>query len=145
MSGERPAFPEPLERALRLLLKQGFGVVSERFGGMGGAQLILSGNVATNGGDQTAWVEIVGDRGHWSIALRFRVDGVGVTPNLWEAYLDGHEVRDPDISADATFVTSRLTEAARAAAGEPGLEAILYARGRDYMKQRLALGRPSAE
>jgi hypothetical protein len=142
---ERVSLPEPVERAVWVLLEQGFVTVSERFGGMGGAQLILSGAVATNAGDQTAWVEIAGDRGHWSITLRFQVDGVAVTPNLWEAYLDGHEVRDPDISVDATFLTSRLTEAALAAARDPGLEPRLYANGREYMRRRLGLKGSGAE
>jgi hypothetical protein len=122
---------------LRSLAELRFDIFSESFGEMGGAELVLRGS--TTEGGTPVWIQIDGDRGHWSIAIRFRGSRPGIPPAIWEAHLDRCAVREPNIAEDARFVEHRLGEAARAVALDPEIEATLLEEGREHMRRRLGL------
>lgn len=130
-------YPEPISALLRVLADRQFDVVSESHGSMGGAELLLHGGL-DEGRPVPVWIEINGDRGHWSIRVRFDERSPWITPGVWEAHLDDRNIRPPDIAADAQFVERRLDEAARAVALHPAVEVELAQSGREYMRRRLS-------
>jgi hypothetical protein len=131
-------YPEPIAALLRVLAERQFDVVRQSHGSMGGAELVVRG-ASGEGKSQDVWIEINGDRGHWSIGIRFDERSPWITPAVWEAHLDGREIRPPDIAADARFVERRLDEAAHAVALRPAVEAELARMGREYMRRRLGV------
>lgn len=135
-------YPEPISALLKILADRHFEIVRENYGSMNGVELVLSGTGQRL--TSTVWVEITGDRGHWSIRVRFDDLTPWTTPAVWEAHLDGTDIRPPNVVADAHFVESRLDEAAQEAALHPELEIELERAGREYMRRRFGLppGRP---
>lgn len=80
-----------------------------------------------------ASVEISGDRGHWSVGLKFGEMSEFCVPWVWAAYLDDVEVVFAHVDQQADFLTSRLAEAAQTVLTDPDLEATLVRMGREYM------------
>ena len=115
------------------LAAAGWETVADRRGPMGGAQVVLRG--------PDAELELSGDRDHWVLTLRPAGLSRGITPEVWEAHLDGHEVRDPDLAGQVAFVRDRRDEAVAAARADPGVERRLVELGAAYMRRR-RLGPP---
>lgn len=132
MSMERD-FPAAIQQLYVWLVGHGFTVVSDRRGGMGGVLLTLTGR---SGPGPAAWIEISGDRGQWVIKLRF--DGMSryIATQSWAAYLDSVGISEPDIEHQATFVESRLNEAALAYMANPDIESDLVRLGEEYMRRK---------
>lgn len=126
--------PPPVVSEMRdRLLAQGFEVVESRTGSMGMVEVVLVGPASNDDSYPKAWVRISGDRGHWSLGLKFGEMSKFMVPWVWAAYLDDAEVVPVDLDQHAGFMTSRLAEAAQAVLTDRGLEATLVQMGREYM------------
>lgn len=133
-------FPPPVGDMCADLAGQGFDVLNEQHGH---AALLLELQGPVKAGAQ--WVEgfvrISADRGHWSISVRFEQMSRWIWSQVWEAYLDGVELGDPDLKRQAEFVRYRLPEAAAAIHTEAAAERALIRLTEGYLRRRLGLPR----
>jgi hypothetical protein len=131
------------------LLRAHFEIVHEEYGGVDGATILFERSVKVRDAmDVRVWIRLSGDRGHWSLAVRFSRHSPWIPPSVWESHLDGVPIRDPDLAADVKFVVGRLTEAAEATVAQSSIEAELDEAGRRYMSTRLGVaadGDPTSE
>lgn len=132
MTTERD-FPDAVQRLYIWLVGHGFTVASDIRGGMGGVLLTLTGQIGLG---PAAWIEISGDRGQWSIRLRF--DGMSryIATQSWAAYLDSVGISEPDVQQQAAFVENRLSDAALAYMANPTVESDLVRTGEEYMRNK---------
>ena len=132
MTTERD-FPDAVQRLYIWLVGHGFTVASDIRGGMGGVLLTLTGQIGLG---PAAWIEISGDRGQWSIRLRF--DGMSryIAIQSWAAYLDSVGISEPDVQQQAAFVENRLSDAALAYMANPTIESDLVRIGEEYMRNK---------
>ena len=128
--------PPEIEDLFRYLTRAGFATRSNRRGGMGGVRLILEGLVPGAEASQTAWVEISGDRGSWSLRLRMAGMSEFIHPMVWQARLDGTQIHEMDLAAQVDFVKARLQDVAAAVRGDPAIESGLVRIGSEYMHKR---------
>ena len=126
-------FPDAVQELYIWLVGHGFTVASDRRGGMGGVLLTLTGQI---GLWPAAWIEISGDRGQWSIKLRF--DGMSryIATQSWAAYLDSVGISEPDVQRQAAFLENRLSDAALAYMANPTVESDLVRIGEEYMRNK---------
>jgi hypothetical protein len=132
-----PDTPSVVDDLYAVLRSEGFEVVEDRRGGMGGLQMTLRGRVPGAEASSEAEVEIAADRGNWTVALRFAGMSRFFDPRVWAAHLDGSEIGEPDVAEQARFVGSRLVDAAGAVEADAGLESELIRLGEEYMRRRL--------
>ncbi len=131
-------FPKPVADMLADLAGQGFDVLNEQRGA-GGMQLELQGPVNVNGQWQESFVRISADAGHWSISVRFEGMSRWIWAQAWEAYLNGAELGEPDLTRQTTFVRHRLPDAALALRAKPGAVRELVRLTDRYLRRRLGL------
>jgi hypothetical protein len=124
-------FPENIRGFLRWLEGTGFTVTEERGEGMVNRRVVL--------GNEELSVEIVADRGEWSIALAFSPDR-WMHPDVWESYLEGFPLAGDPSSLDhqIEFVQRNLSRIA--ATASPQVEDELARIGEEYMRRRLGIG-----
>jgi hypothetical protein len=138
MSTTKSQLPEPMADLCADLAGQGFGVLTEQ---QGAGVLLLELRGPVKAGAQ--WVEgsvrISAERGHWSVSVRFEHMTRWIWAQAWEAYLDGGAPGEPDIHRQATFVRTRLPDAALAIYSEPAAERELIRLTESYLRQRLGL------
>jgi hypothetical protein len=133
-----PDTPAVLDDLYGVLLAEGFEVVENRRGGIGGLQVTLRGPMDSAGMPQSE-VQISADCGHWTVGLRFAGMTRFIDPRVWTAYLDGTPIAEPDVSDQARFVGTRLSDAASVAAINRDIESELVQLGEDYMRRRLGM------
>jgi hypothetical protein len=117
-----PMFPKPVAELCADLAGMGFDITDERRGATGGVCLVLEGTVPAGGQWVDAFVRITSDRGEWSISVRFHDMSQWIWAQAWQAYLDNRAPGEPDVAQQASFVRSRLPEAAAVAHSRPGVE-----------------------
>lgn len=132
-------FPRPVADMCADLAGQGFDVLNEQRGGIGGLLLELQGPVNVSGQWLESYVRISADGGHWSISVRFEDMSRWIWAQAWEAYLDSAELGEPDLTRQASFVRYRLPEAALALHSKPGAERELIRLTDSYLRRRLGL------
>ena len=121
-TGVTPLPPE-LYDLVGFLVGLGFRVANDRSGGMGGRLLRLDGEVATGKSVVPAQVEINGDRGQWTMAVRFRGTHY-VTPDMWmNAFGDTASERPAGVrerlAHEARYLRDRLTDIAARIEDDP--------------------------
>lgn len=128
--------PPEIEDLFRFLIRAGFAKRSERRGGMGGVRMVLEGLVPEAEGSRSASVEISCDRGSWSLRLRMAGMSEFFHPMVWRARIDGTQINDMDVAAQAGFIKARLQDVAAAVRDDPAIEAALARIGSQYMRRR---------
>jgi hypothetical protein len=131
-------FPRPVGDMCADLAGQGFDVLNEQQGA-GGLLLELQGPVKAGGQWVEAFVRISAEVGHWSISVRFEPMSRWIWTQIWEAYLDGTELGEPDLTRQAAFVRRRLPDAAVAIHSEAAAERAMVRLTEGYLRQRLGL------
>ena len=131
-----PDTPSVVDELYGLLVSEGFEVVEDRRGGMGGMRVTLNGTVLGSADCPRAQVQISADRGRWTVALKFENMSRSIDPRVWAAYLDSLPIEEPDVSQQATFIGERLVEAAEAVTANPDIEFTLVRLGEDHMRRR---------
>ena len=138
MSVTKLQLPRPVGDMCADLAGQGFDILNEQQGA-GGLLLELHGPVKAG----TQWVEaavrISAEHGHWSISVRFEHMSRWIWTQVWEAYLDGVELGEPDLDRQAAFVRNRLPDAAMAIYAEDAAERELIRLTERYLRRRLGL------
>lgn len=129
--------PSVIDDLFEVLRSEDFEVVEDQRGGMGGLRVVLRGPVLGVETSPDAEVEIVADRGRWTVALRFVGMSRFIDPRVWAAHLDGREIGEPDVAEQARFVGSRLVDAASAINADAELESKLVRLGEEHMRRRL--------
>ena len=132
--------PQPVGDMCADLAGQGFDVLNEQRG-RSGLLLELQGPVKAGAQWVEGFVRVSADRGHWSISLRFEQMTRWIWSQIWEAYLDGVELGEPDLKRQAQFVRYRLAEAALAIHTEAAAERALIRLTERYLRGRLGLPR----
>jgi hypothetical protein len=136
-----PDTPSVVDDLYAVLKSEGFDLVEEQRGGMGGLRVVLRGPVRSADASLDAEVEITADRGNWTVALKFSGMSRFIDPRAWAAHLDGSEIGEPSVSEQARFVATRLVDAADALRADPSLEAALVRIGEEHMRRRLGFSR----
>jgi hypothetical protein len=131
--------PSPVADMCADLAGQGFDILTEQRTGFGGLLLELQGPIRAGGQWLESWVRISADAGNWSISVRFQDMSRWIWTQAWEAYLDGIELGEPDVTRQAWFVRHRLHEAALAIQSTPGTERELVRLTDRYLRRRLGL------
>jgi len=131
--------PSVVDDLYALLRSEGFGVVDDRRGGMGGLIVTLDRPVLGSAEYPRAQVQIAADRGQWTVALKFAGMSRFIDPRVWVAHLDAAPIGEPDVGQQAAFVGERLVEAAEAVKANPAIESLLVRLGQDHMRRRLGL------
>jgi hypothetical protein len=131
-------FPRPVGDMCADLAGQGFDILNEQRGARG-LLLELQGPVKAGGQWVEAFVRISADGGHWSISVRFEHMSRWIWTQIWEAYLDGIELGEPDLTRQASFVRHRLPDAAVAIHSEAAAERALIRLTEAYLRRRLGL------
>src|SRR5690349_5539936 len=131
--------PGPVADMCADLAGQGFDILNEQRGELGGLLLELQGPVKAGGQWLEAWVRISADAGNWSISVRFGDMSRWIWTQTWEAYLDGKDLGEPDVTRQASFVRHRMPEAALALRATPGAERELVRLTDSYLRRRLGL------
>lgn len=139
MPFDMPDTPSVVDDLYTLLQSEGFEVVEDRRGGIGGLQVILRGPEMEPAGGPRAEAQISVDRGHWTIGLRFTGMSRFIDPRVWAAHLDGGEIGPPDVEEQARFVAGRLLEAGHAVRADADIETKLVRMGEHHMRSRLGL------
>lgn len=140
MAVTRLEFPRPVGDMCADLAGRGFDVRSEQHGA-GSLQLELQGPVKGGGLWVECFVRISADLGHWSISVRFEGMSRWIWTQVWEAYLDGSTLGEPDLDRQAAFVRHRLPDAAVAIRSEAAAERALIRLTEGYLRRRLGLPR----
>ena len=124
-------FPEDIRGFLRWLEGSGFTVMEERGEGSVNRRVVLR--------NEDLGVEIVADRGIWSIALASSPDR-WIHPDVWESYLEGFPLAgDPSsLEHQIDFVQRNMPRIA--ATASPEVEEELGRIGEEYMRRRLGIG-----
>lgn len=138
MAVTRLEFPRPVGDMCADLAGQGFDVRGEQHGA-GGQLLELQGPVKAGGQWVECFVRISATLGHWSISVRFEHMSRWIWTQVWEAYLDGVELGEPNLARQASFVRHRLPDAAVAIRSEAAAERELIRLTEGYLRQRLGL------
>jgi len=128
--------PPEIEDLFRFLTMAGFVKRSDRRGGMGGVLVILEGPAPGAEGPHTAWVEMLGDRGTWSVRLRMAGMSEFIHLMAWQAKLDGTPIREMNIAEQVEFVKARLQDVATAVRNDPAIETALVQLGSQFMRQK---------
>jgi hypothetical protein len=131
-------FPRPVADMCADLAGQGFDVLTEQHGA-GVMVLELQGPVNVSGQWQESFVRISADLGHWSVSVRFEEMARWIWAQVWQAYLDGCELGEPNLDQQTTFVRTRLPEAGLALRARPGTERELVLLTDRYLRRRLGL------
>lgn len=138
MSVTKLQLPRPVGDMCADLAGQGFDVLNEQHG-VGGFLLELHGPVKAGAQWVEAAVRISAEQVYWSISVRFEHMTRWIWSQVWEAYLDGGELGDPDLVRQATFVRNRLPDAAVAIYSEATAERELIRLTESYLRRRLGL------
>jgi hypothetical protein len=130
-----PDTPSAVDGLFHFLSDRQFVVVEDQRDD-GGRRVVLRGPVEESAAGDEVEVRIWAEQCRWSIGLR--LDGMPdfVDARLWMAHLDGTPVEDCALSDQATFVASRLVDAATAAARDPELEATLLRLGQEHGRRQ---------
>lgn len=130
--------PSIVDDLYDLLLSEGFVVIEDVRGDMGGLLLTIKGPVS-DADRSEAEIQISADRGHWAIGLRFEGMSRFIDPRVWAAYLNQTPIGEPDVDRQASFVAERLADASKALKANPDLEGNLVRLGEDHMRRRLGM------
>jgi len=130
--------PGPVGDMCADLAGQGFDLLNEQHV-QGGLLLELQGPVKAGPQWVEAAVRISAELGHWSISVRFELMSRWIWTQVWEAYLDGVPLGDPDLNRQAVFVRDRLPDAALAIHTEAAAERALIRLTEGYLRRRLGL------
>lgn len=140
MSVTKLELPRPVGDMCADLAGQGFDVLTEQQGA-GSMLLELQGPVKAGAQWVAGFVRISAEQEHWSVAVRFEQMSRWIWAQVWEAYLDGVELGDPDLERQAAFVRFRLSEAAVAVYSDIAAEPALIRLTEGYLRGRLGLPR----
>jgi hypothetical protein len=132
-------FPRPIGDMCADLAGQGFDVLNEQQHGAGVLLLELQGPIKAGGQWVEAFVRVSAEHGHWSVSARFEPMSRWIWTQIWEAYLDGTELGEPDLARQARFVRYRLSDAAVAIYSDPTAELTMIRITEGYLRRRLGL------
>ena len=99
--------------------------------------------VLTNG----VWeIDVIADRGEWSLGVRPRGYSLWLHPDVLEAYLEGFDLAGDfsPISHQTKFLLDVLTSEVAGQLRVAGVQGALRSLGEDYMRRGLGLGPPES-
>ena len=128
--------PEEVRSLIAELFDRGFEIADHRYGDMGGERLMLQG---PEGALPRATVEIVGDRGSWTLGLGFAEVTGFVDPRVWAAVIGNEDFGPPTLERRSQALLQHLDTAQRAAATTQDIARRLKERGEAHMRRELGL------
>lgn len=128
--------PEDVRSLIAELINRGFEIVDRRDGGMAGDRLEL---VGPEGALPRPTIEVVSDRGSWTLGLAIAEVTGFVDPRVWAALLSGEDLGPATLGRRTQALLDHFEAAQRAAATRPDIALQLQEFGEAHMRRELGL------